>query len=87
MNRTAGDDSVYTDYLRDVETFQKRKSKEEDLIKKFSNVNPDAFDRTNKGFETDIAKFKQSSEVMLSQLEEYEKKKKALMLKNKGRNF
>lgn len=84
MNRTANEDSAYADYLKDVETYQKRRSKEEDLVKKFSNADAEAFDRNNKGFDSEIAKFKQSSDVMLSQLEEYERKKRALMVKNRG---
>lgn len=87
MNRTANEDLAYADYLKDVESYQKRKSKEEDLVKKFSNVDPDTFERNNKGFDSEIAKFKQSSDVMLSQLEEYERKKRDLMVKNKGSSF
>ena len=34
MNRTTYDDSAYTDYMKDVANYQRRKSKEEDLVKK-----------------------------------------------------
>ena len=74
----------YYQYSRDTDVYNRRRQKEEDVIRQYSKVDPESFDKTNHAFEKDIKKFKESSEVMMNQLDEYEKKKRELMFKNKG---
>lgn len=72
-------------FKKDVEEAGKRKQKEQEAIKQYADVNPDDYSNNNRAFENDMVKFKVSSEIMLQQLDEYERKKRELLYVNKGR--
>ena len=76
MNKTVDSSRVYSQYAKDVEISMNRKNKEEEVTKNYGKIDPDSFDKHNRTLDKDIQKFKMSSEAMLSQLDEYEKKKK-----------
>lgn len=84
MNKQAASNTAFQQYSQDVDEYLQRKRKEEDVVKQYGAVDPDSYDKSNKRLDKDIQKFKQSSEVMLNQLDEYERKKRELMMKNKG---
>lgn len=86
MNKTTSERNDFTHYMKDVESLVKRKNKEEQVTKEYSQLNPESFDKGSKTFAQDIQRFKQSSETMMTQLESYEKRKRELMLKNREYN-